>query len=301
MVTCTTNITLELILQEAPDILDEVDEAPIFSAEPKRMFPSFARNGENQNALNGLRSDVLGVQRLTLIFKFPPLLLIEIKLGKVLGIGGFGVVREVAKIDFANKSSRPINFTIPKETENSQGEEGSLTDIFAFEKDMTDKDDQTSFIMSFEDSMGDGLHYEVSTARETMARRCIRRGEARYAVKALMKEDLTETEYARGRIDLAIEVKYLQALNHPNIVKMRGLFDTDDLVHPHYFFLMDRLYGTLGDRIKEWQIDDKKHRGGIFNKSDKKLMKSLLIKRLTVAYDIVSAVKYMHSCKLVYR
>ena len=210
------------------------------------------------------------------------------------------MVREVAKIDFANKSSRPINFTIPRETEKPQGE-GSLTDIFALEKDTSDKIDQTSFTMNFEDSMRDGLHYEVSTARETMARRCIRRGEARYAVKALMKEDLTETEYARGRIDLAIEVKYLQALNHPNIVKMRGLFDTDDLVHPHYFFLMDRLYGTLGDRIKEWQIDDKKHRGGIFKKSDKKLMKSLLIKRLTVAYDIVSAVKYMHSCKLVYR
>ena len=61
MMTCTTNITPELILQEAPDILDEVDEAPIFSAEPKRMFPSFGRDGENQNALNGLRSDVLGV------------------------------------------------------------------------------------------------------------------------------------------------------------------------------------------------------------------------------------------------
>ena len=216
----------------------------------------------------------------------------------MLGIGGFGVVREVVKIEEdANKSSRPTNFTSPKESEMPQ--EGSLTGIFAFEKDITDKTDQTN--MSFEDIMRDALDCEVSTARETMARRCIRGGEARYAAKALKKENLTETEYARGRIDLAIEVKYLQALNHPNIVRIRGLFDTNDPVHPNYFFLMDRLYGTLEVRLKEWQIDDKKNRGGIFQKSDKEQLKGQLIKRLTVAYDVVSAVNYMHSYKLVYR
>ena len=233
----------------------------------------------------------------------------------MLGIGGFGVVREVVKIEEdANKSSRPTNFTSPKESEMPQ--EGSLTGIFAFEKDITDKTDQTN--MSFEDimrdaldcevstaretmAMRDALDCEVSTARETMARRCIRGGEARYAAKALKKENLTETEYARGRIDLAIEVKYLQALNHPNIVRIRGLFDTNDPVHPNYFFLMDRLYGTLEVRLKEWQIDDKKNRGGIFQKSDKQQLKGQLIKRLTVAYDVVSAVNYMHSYKLVYR
>ena len=159
----------------------------------------------------------------------------------------------------------------------------------------------TSFNHHNHDSMRDDSHYEVSSAREIMTRRCIRDGDARFAVKALMKKDLKELEFAQGRLDLAIEVKYLQALNHPNIVKLRGLYATDDPLHPSYFFIMDRLYGTLGMRIQEWKLASSKIEGKIYRRQDKILTKDLLVTRLTVAFDIVSAVKYMHARDLLHR
>ena len=152
-----------------------------------------------------------------------------------------------------------------------------------------------------DNSLRDDSHYDASSARETMTRRCIRDGDARYAVKALMKEDLNEMEFEQGRLDLAIEVKYLQALNHPNIVKLRGLFATDDPLHHNYFFIMDRLYGTLGQRMKEWKATLSKIEGRIYRRSEKSLVKDLLATRLTVAYDIVAAINYMHARDLLHR
>lgn len=155
---------------------------------------------------------------------------------------------------------------------------------------------------SFNDTMRDDSYYNLSTARDIMARRCIRNGEARYAVKSLMKENLTDMQYARGRIDLAIEVKYLQALRHPNIVKLRGLYKTDDPLHPDYFFVMDRLYGTLEARMKEWQAESWKIKIGMLRLSQKKnRLEDLFVRRLKIAFDIVSAFNYMHSHNMVYR
>jgi hypothetical protein len=44
----------ESFLDEALFILDEVDEAPIFSIEPKRLFPSFAKNGKETQSIREL-------------------------------------------------------------------------------------------------------------------------------------------------------------------------------------------------------------------------------------------------------
>lgn len=147
----------------------------------------------------------------------------------------------------------------------------------------------------------DDTHYDVKMAKLIMARRVTRNGDARYAVKYLMKADLTELELAQGRIDLAIEVKYLQAMNHPNIVRLRGIYDTNDPLHLNYFFLMDRLYGTLEERLEEWEQEVKKYKGGLFKKGEKKMLKELLVDRLVVGLDVSNAVRYMHSHQLLYR
>ena len=43
-------VTPDILLQKAPETLKEVDGAPIFSQEPKRLFPSFAKHGEQNHA-----------------------------------------------------------------------------------------------------------------------------------------------------------------------------------------------------------------------------------------------------------
>lgn len=151
-------------------------------------------------------------------------------------------------------------------------------------------------------------HYAVNMARQIMAKRCLRNGDqARYAMKHLQGlDDLMPLERARGRVDLAIEVKYLRALNHPNIVRMRGVMKTENLLHTNYFFLMDRLYGTLEDKIKEWSEDKKKNKPKVFQKrlarqDSKEFIADLLTERLTIAYDLASAFRYMHEHKLIYR
>jgi serine/threonine protein kinase len=210
----------------------------------------------------------------------------EIKFGKVLGVGGFCVVREIAAIECGQSPGISTN-----EEEARLAEESPLpSDVFmsemVFQRNESDTEDQ---------------HYEIEKAKETMAERCIRKGEARYAAKYLLKTDLTELEQVRGRIDLAIEVKYLKALNHPSIVKMRGFYRTDNPLHNCFFFIMDRLYGTLEDRMGDWKAIDKVSQGSFFRKPDKHALKELFEERLVVAYDVASALRYMHSHKLVYR
>lgn len=198
----------------------------------------------------------------------------EITFGKILGAGAFGVVREVTNIHSSSAAT-----------------------------------DQTAGISSSEGGREDNHHYnDAADAREMMAKRVMRNGDARYAVKYLIKSELSDMERARGRIDLAIEVKYLRALNHPNIVRMRGMLNTEDLLDSDNFFVMDRLYGTLEGKFAEWKTEKKavKGVGNLFkNKEarnqDKHHMQEMLIERLTVAFDLSNAFRYMHSHKIVYR
>jgi serine/threonine protein kinase len=189
-------------------------------------------------------------------------------------MGAFGVVREVTKIH------------------------------------LEDGVEQPSIKSNNEAAVVHDYHYDISVARDRMVEQYMRQGEARYAVKYLRTQEVTLEERARGRVDLAIEIKYLHALNHPNIVKMRGYFQTDgDDFHPDNFFLMDRLYGTLEDRIRDWTAYLKEHSPKgvlrLLSKSKRKahdgLVQDLLQERIVVAYDIASAFRYMHSHKLVYR
>mmetsp|Transcript_2086 Transcript_2086/g.3300 ORF Transcript_2086/g.3300 Transcript_2086/m.3300 type:complete len:265 (+) Transcript_2086:73-867(+) len=246
----TTAAAVEKILATGPQILEEVGQAPIFQKEQTREFPSFTRQ--------------------------------ELEFGKVLGVGAFGVVREVLNIHHSAQGS-------DDDEADSQSEQPQHP---------------------LAGNRVDAHHYDISIAKNRMVKQCMRHGEARYAVKYLKTQEIDAQERARGRIDLAIEVQYLHALNHPNIVKMRGYFDTSgDRLHPDNFFLMDRLYGTLEDRIDEWKTCLKEHapKGlcGLLSKSKRahhdEFSKNLLQERLVGAYDIASAFRYMHSHKLIYR
>ena len=57
--------------------------------------------------------------------------------------------------------------------------------------------------------------------------------------------------------DLALEAEFLASLNHPHIMKLRGVafdgtsgFETGPT---GYFLIIDRLFETLTDRIKRWK------------------------------------------------
>lgn len=205
---------------------------------------------------------------------------LELEIGNVLGVGAFGVVKEV--IEIKCKAQSPCNEISGNSSNSTQEREVVL---------QSEKNCQEDFCSVKEEN----------NMRNLMSQRCLRGRESRYALKSLMKNKLDDLDWARGRIDLAIEVKYLKALDHPNIVRMRGVFRTSNPIHPFYFFLMDRLYGTLETRIKEWKCEKKEETRGFLRKPDKSYLASLWVERLIVACDIASALKYMHQNKVMHR
>ena len=166
---------------------------------------------------------------------------------------------------------------------------------------------------SWPSSSDDRISHEddsLSAIQKQMSERCKRNGEARYAVKYLMLADATRSERVQARVDLAIEVNFLHVLSHPHIIKMRGLFKSETPFHSDYFFVMDRLFGTLEDKTKEWiaaKRECKSHRAawalnlcGVRSTTNEGI-NNLLIERLLVAHDIASVLGYMHSHGVIYR
>jgi serine/threonine protein kinase len=217
----------------------------------------------------------------------------EVQFGRVLGKGVAGIVREVKSINLLDEphcSYSALSTNLSKKCSDSV-----QNDAQAESENSKDRDTEN-------------LSYPYSS-RNGLAALCKRNKESRYAVKSIMVEDACVEQQARARIDLAIEVSYLKVLSHRHIVKIRGSLNTSDLFHPKFFFVMDRLYGTLQDKIGEWdqsmnrKMMDRMHivqipfrRGKSFSRN-----RELLKERLFVAYDIASALSYMHHNKVIHR
>ena len=204
----------------------------------------------------------------------------EIIIGSFLGEGAFGIVHQVEAFRLKPQSDDE-NTTV------------STTRMALQEDDDSDN------------------HYDIEEARSIMKENVRRNGDARYAIKRLRKDDLDDRETARGMIDLYIEVRVLERLFHPNIVKMRGMSSAiNQKKTADFFFLMDRLYGTLQDKLAVWRQELPKRQGGWFktlssgkqsSSQQKQQLKESLLTRITVAYDLSCAFSYMHKRQLVYR
>jgi serine/threonine protein kinase len=206
----------------------------------------------------------------------------ELKFGPILGVGGFCVVREVFEVRLKG---------------HGKGEKKRESVDDAKVKAAVRR-------LGTSDEVENDEFYHISEARELMAKNYKRDGDARYAVKYL-HNDLKPLEEARGRIDLAIEAKYLSVISHPNIIKMRAWAACDPLCKDDsYFIVLDRLYDTLDVRIDKWKQTKKKAKGplGIMGLgSNKEALKDLMMDRLLVAYDLSAAFRYLHENRLVYR
>jgi serine/threonine protein kinase len=100
-------------------------------------------------------------------------------------------------------------------------------------------------------------------------------------------------DMTRAACDLIMESTYMSALNHPNILAVRGLpvdginsYDSGE--YDGYFIIMDRLDGTLSDEIQHWK---------------RNVQKAPSMKRKAdYALQVASALHYLHtSCNIVFR
>lgn len=202
---------------------------------------------------------------------FPHFDMNELVLGRVLGRGAFSAVREVKKIDL-NRSGRGAMIEKNKVHQTS-GE--------------SDREDEA---------------YMRAFSRDFVSGRCVKGEDARYAIKILSQECKENNQlFLQGSVDLAVESKFLAVLEHPHIIKMRGMASVGPF-EGDFFIVLDRLYDTLEQRLKKWKKTERQAKSVIGAMTGGKKKKNALgLEQMLTAYDLATAMKYMHSKNIIYR
>jgi len=154
-------------------------------------------------------------------------------------------------------------------------------------------------------SRNDTVALNNEESKRFMMEHCHRRsGHARYAIKRV-REDVLEDEenLVYSLCDLAIETCLLSGLDHPNVIKLRGI-STANPFTSGFFVVMDRLHCTLSKKMNIWAEGEKRY-SSVWGRliRDPKATKRLRLfeNRLSVAYNLSGALAYLHSKQLLHR
>jgi Protein tyrosine and serine/threonine kinase len=241
--------------------------------------------------------------------------LAELSLGKFLGRGGFSNVHEVRSIALLSV--------------DDDASSNTSTALSA-----------RQFLAEHCTRPTGEARYAVKQVRMTTVRQRIRSGSQGSANEEDSTSEDAELEQQQrrrslvGRVDLATEAEFLKRLQHPNVVKLRGTAKGDPFA-PGYFLVVDRLCDTLYGRLHTWKDHHKQLRRS--GSSVSRLVGTLLRRcslggggsvtdepssasssaaaarptldphgrfwslRLSAAYDLVSAVEYLHENRIIHR
>jgi len=213
----------------------------------------------------------------------------EIETGPVLGKGGFSTVREISKISlFRSKLGESEIKQFMKVIKGVKCRRNFFDNAY----------DQDEYSFDWEES---DIMNQVHD-RKLMDKHHMKGGEARYAVKMLHSSYETDPkQHFSGIIDLATEARFLSIVRHSNIIKMRAVALSDPY-KSGFFLVLDRLYGTLADRVKVWFHEHRSKDGCIRQYfGGRKAQQKLFEDRLLIMLDIASAVQHLHSLGILYR
>ncbi|KAL7570252.1 hypothetical protein ACA910_020675 [Epithemia clementina (nom. ined.)] len=195
----------------------------------------------------------------------------EFEVGKVLGRGGFCVVNEISKITLSKSNGNP-NATMDR-LKNVNVEDMTTDDIVQ----------DRGFIAS---------HY-------------IREGKNyRYALKVLQESNWKKDAefFMKSVIDLVIEARYLAVLRHPHIIKMRAVALSSPFEEGKpYFIVLDKLYDILSTRLKTTWKKRLPGKLSLLTGCGRRKAQTFFVERLIVAYDLTTALKYLHEENVIYR
>jgi len=138
--------------------------------------------------------------------------------------------------------------------------------------------------------------------KQTIRKYGRKEGDSRYAIKVMQTKHMGDRDtYFTIYRDIYFEAQVLAALNHEHIVRVQGL--CNERSAPGYFFLMDRLYETLVDRLEEWSLLQRKkmRNSSILFGPSKESEKDFFESRLFLVRDMASAVQYLHQNNVIHR
>ena len=134
-------------------------------------------------------------------------------------------------------------------------------------------------------------------------------GEKRYAIKFLSQNTIDDPEkFCTGAADLVVEAKFLASLEHPNIIKLRGMSAAGTKGFAScstmgYFLLLDGLSCTLEDRLVEWKKQaaemswSNKPRNFLSGFGKKRSL--FLADRMHISFDVASALQFLHANNII--
>jgi serine/threonine protein kinase len=262
-----------------------------------------------------------------------------ITLGRVLGRGGFCVVREIEKIKQHKGSSRSLAGSFASSLSKSTMKSSSLFKRLgrSFQRKSTGvnrgNNSKTSHSTGAAHAMQEGggggstqmhetgsdiasedlgmdqdVQIDIGLSQDLMtpssAPYTRRRRRPRYVVKrvALELKHSDKITFLKGTVDLAMEAKFLSALgDHAHIIELCGVA-RDGPFKEGYFIVLEKMTEILTRRIKKWMDIDRTCKGitGVFTGSKRKIQE-LLVVRLEAARDIASAAAHLHKNNVIFR
>eukprot|EP00542_Grammatophora_oceanica_P015018 CAMPEP_0194036986 /NCGR_PEP_ID=MMETSP0009_2-20130614/9362_1 /TAXON_ID=210454 /ORGANISM="Grammatophora oceanica, Strain CCMP 410" /LENGTH=501 /DNA_ID=CAMNT_0038678971 /DNA_START=162 /DNA_END=1667 /DNA_ORIENTATION=+ len=236
----------------------------------------------------------------------------ELTLGRTIGRGGFCTVTEITAIRSPVPGGKKATWLFRKKKSRTPSDRNLTAPDSPSSRKSSSKNGNNNNnpnpLGGPDSSYHNGVIDETingtdRSSKEYMSYRAVHRGQAKYVIKRVAEEWEYQNRitFLKGVIDLAMETKFLNSVNHPNIIEPRG-FAEGGAFQPGYFIVLDRLHETLPKKIKTWTTTDRQCKGitGVFVGGKAKVAK-LITDRLRVAFDVASALHYMHSMNIVYR
>ena len=198
----------------------------------------------------------------------------DLKVRELLGRGAFCIVSKVRLKDEGNRS--------PTQISGQEDSEASLNTAEIFNDSSIFNDSPVSQDAEVQDSAPS----EVDT-RTSFALKCLD--------PQLLKG---EQNFSDCAIDLVIEAKILACLSHPNIVHLHavtgGSVSRAFARRKGYFLILDRLYGSLEERIRTWTDEE-------LSMSNVERIVRLDDRLKSVIIGVVRGMRYLHKNNVIYR
>lgn len=231
--------------------------------------------------------------------RVPQLDIHDLKLGRVVGRGGFCIVHEVRS--FGSAMSIGTRNSIARESVTRM-----VRNPFARRSFRASTDNRDS---STAHSLGNGSDWMSNVSGHARDDIMVETGgdfrtfdrSKKYVVKRLDVENLDKITFLKGVVDLAMEARFLAAVQHINVIKMYGI-STDGPFADNFFLVLERMDETLTKRIKKWMDVERQCQGitGLFTGSKRKL-RELNSEQMLSAFEIAKGANHLHEKRIIFR